>query len=254
MKRNVSIVVPVFNEQETIARLAAQVLALPYVQELIIVDDASTDDTPHLLRQLDQACVKVVTHTQNAGKTAAIVTALKHVTGDIVVIQDADLEYDPLEIQYLCKPIWDNNADVVYGSRFLVRKASRVLYFYHYIGNKVITFFSNLFTNKNMSDIETCYKAFRSYLLTSMPINSKGFGIEAEVTAKVCKTKARIYETPISYHGRTYDQGKKISYLDGLYALWYILKYNLVVDATTRAYITACNQKLQSARSTGVDR
>ena len=122
-----------------------------------------------------------------------------------------------------------------------------MLYFYHYLGNKIITFLSNVFTNKNMSDIETCYKAFRSFLLTSMPISSSGFGFEVEVTAKVCKTKARIYETPISYRGRTYDQGKKISYVDGLAALWYILKYNIMVDSQTRAYVKACNERLDDA-------
>ena len=246
MEKNVSVVVPVFNEQKTIARVVKQILALPFVHELIIVDDASTDGTAEILQRLEHEAVKVITHSENHGKTAAVITALKHVSGALVVIQDADLEYDPNEIEFLCDPIWKNEADVVYGSRFLVRRASRVLYFYHYVGNKVITFFSNILTNKNMSDIETCYKVFRSFLLTKMPISSKGFGFEVEVTAKVSKTKARIYEAPISYHGRTYDQGKKISYRDGICALWYILKYNLVVDDETKLYIDTSNERLVS--------
>ena len=249
MKENVSVVIPVFNEQNTISRVIASVLPLPFVQELIVVDDASTDKTPHLLEDLNDPKAKVFTHSENKGKTAAISTALAHVTGEIVVIQDADLEYDPAEIELLCDPIWEDKADVVYGSRFLIRRASHVLYFYHYLGNKVITFFSNLFTNKNMSDIETCYKVFRSFLLTKMPIRSTGFGFEVEVTAKVCKTKARIYEAPISYHGRTYEQGKKISPLDGVLALWYILKYNIAVDSQTRSYINACNERLKNPLS-----
>lgn len=246
MEKNLSIIVPVYNEQKTISQVVEQVTSLEFLQELIIVDDASTDGTGDFLRELHHPAVKVVTHPKNRGKTAAIVTALPHVTGDIVIIQDADLEYDPSEIEFLCAPIWEGKADVVYGSRFLVRKASHVLYFYHYIGNKIITFLSNVFTNKNMSDIETCYKVFRSFLLTKMPIDSNGFGFEVEVTAKISKTKARIYEAPISYHGRTYEQGKKISYRDGLLALWYIFRYNLVTNGETRQYIDNSNKKLGS--------
>ena len=246
MEKNVSVIIPVFNEQETISRVVDEVTSLPFVHELVIVDDASTDGTASILEKLSHPGLRVFTHSENGGKTAAIVTALQHITGDLVVIQDADLEYDPKEIEFLCDPIWEGKADVVYGSRFLVRRASHVLYYYHYLGNKIITFFSNLLTNKNMSDIETCYKVFRSYLLTQMPIDSTGFGFEVEVTAKVSKTKARIYEAPISYHGRTYEQGKKISYMDGLCALWYILKYNLIVSANTNSYINASNERLES--------
>ena len=245
MKKNVSVIMPVFNEENTVAHVVGVVEALPFVHEVIIVDDASSDSTPDILNGLKGENVRVLTHPQNSGKTAAIVTALKSVTGDITVIQDADLEYDPRELEFLCDPIWEGKADVVYGSRFLIRRASRVLYFYHYLGNRFITFFSNLFTNKNMSDIETCYKVFRSFLLTSMPINSSGFGFEVEVTAKVSKTRARVYEAPISYHGRTYEQGKKISYVDGLSALWYILRYNLAPGAETRSYIEESNRKLK---------
>ena len=235
---------PVFNEERTVEQVVSAIQALPHVHELIIVDDASTDGTSALLQKISGENIKVITHEANSGKTAAINTALANVTGEITVIQDADLEYDPRELIHILEPIWEGKADVVYGSRFLVRGASRVLYFYHYLGNKFITFCSNLFTNKNMSDIETCYKAFRSFLITAMPISSSGFGFEVEVTAKVSKTRARVYEAPISYHGRTYDQGKKISYLDGIAALWYILKYNLAVDAKTRSYIDASNRKL----------
>ena len=244
MKKNVSIIIPVFNEEKTVQRVVDAITALPFLHELIIVDDASTDNTSGILEGLDRDNIKILTHSENAGKTAAIITALAAVTGEITVIQDADLEYDPNEIEFLCNPIWEGSADVVYGSRFLVRKASRVIYFYHYLGNRTITFLSNILTNKNMSDIETCYKVFRSFLLTTMPIYSTRFGFEVEVTAKVSKTRARIYEAPISYYGRTYEQGKKISYMDGLAALWYILRFNLVVEAGTRSYIEECNKKL----------
>ena len=245
MIKNVSVIIPVFNEEKTVAHVVGLIGSLPFVHEVIIVDDASSDSTPDILNGLKGENIRVLTHPENSGKTAAIVTALENVTGEITVIQDADLEYDPRELEFLCDPIWEGKADVVYGSRFLIRRASRVLYFYHYLGNRFITFFSNLFTNKNMSDIETCYKVFRSFLLTSMPINSSGFGFEVEVTAKVSKTRARVYEAPISYHGRTYDQGKKISWVDGLSALWYILRYNLAPGVSTRSYIDESNRKLE---------
>jgi glycosyltransferase involved in cell wall biosynthesis len=244
MIKNVSVIIPVFNEEKTVAHVVGVIGSLPFVHEVIIVDDASSDSTPDILNGLKGENIRVLTHPENSGKTAAIVTALENVTGEITAIQDADLEYDPRELEFLCDPIWEGKADVVYGSRFLIRRASRVLYFYHYLGNRFITFFSNIFTNKNMSDIETCYKVFRSFLLTSMPIDSSGFGFEVEVTAKVSKTRARMYEAPISYHGRTYEQGKKISYVDGLSALWYILRYNLAPGAATRSYVDESNRKL----------
>lgn len=244
MNKNLSVIIPVYNEEETVERVITEISRLPFVCELIVVDDASTDNTPAILKRIEGGSLKVLTHGQNAGKTAAIRTALSSVTGEITIIQDADLEYDPAEIEFLCTPIWEGSADVVYGSRFLVRKASRVIYFYHYLGNRAITFLSNLLTNKNMSDIETCYKVFRSFLLVDMPISSTRFGFEVEVTAKLSKTRARIYEAPISYYGRTYEQGKKISYLDGFAALWYILRYNLFPGDSTRRYIVSCNHKL----------
>jgi len=245
MKRNLSVIIPVYNEEKTVERIVAAISELPFVYELIIVDDASTDSTPGILDRIGGDNVRILRHQENAGKTAAIKTALASVKGEIAIIQDADLEYDPTEIEFLCSPIWEGSADVVYGSRFLVRKASRVIYFYHYLGNRAITFLSNLLTNKNMSDIETCYKVFRSFLLTEMPITSTRFGFEVEVTAKVSKTRARIYEAPISYYGRTYEQGKKISYLDGIAALWYILRFNLFVGTQTRAYIEQCDRRLE---------
>ena len=244
MKKNLTVIMPVYNEEATVERIIAAISALPFVHELIVVDDASTDATPGVLARLNMDNLKILTHPENAGKTAAIKTALASVTGEITIIQDADLEYDPEEIEFLCNPVWEGSADIVYGSRFMVRKASRVIYFYHYLGNRTITFLSNLLTNKNMTDIETCYKVFRSFLLTDMPISSTRFGFEVEVTAKVSKTSARIYEAPISYYGRTYEQGKKISYTDGVAALWYILRYNLFVGSETRRYVERCNRRL----------
>ena len=244
MKNNVTVIIPVFNEAGTLAEICRKVLALPFVAEVIAVDDASSDDSWSILSDIEDQRLRLLQHRTNQGKTAAILTGLQQVTQDIVVIQDADLEYDPAEIEHLCRPIWDDVADVVYGSRFLVRKASRVLYYYHYVGNCVITVFSNLLTNKNMTDVETCFKAFRTFLLQSMPITSRRFGFEVEVTAKISKTAARIFETPISYYGRTYEQGKKITYRDGLYALWYILRYNLSSDLATKQYVKQANGRL----------
>lgn len=226
-KQNLGIIIPAFNEEETISEVLNQILSLDFVAQIVVVDDASTDRTGEILNSFTQSKINIIKKDKNEGKTTAIKTALPKVDTEIVTILDADLEYDPYELSYLCAPIWRNRADVVYGSRFLVRQASRVLYFYHYLANKSLTFICNLFTNKNMTDIETGYKAFRTPILQNIPITSSGFGFEVEVTATVCKTKARIYETPISYYGRTYDEGKKIDYRDGLLAFWYIFKYNL---------------------------
>ena len=247
MRKNVCILMPLYNEAATIQKCCQRVLALSYLEKLIVVDDASSDGSAELVQEIGDDRITLIRHDRNQGKTAALATGLQHATSEVIVVQDADLEYDPAEIEYLCEPIWSNQADVVYGSRFLVRRASRVLYFYHYLGNKFISFFSNLMTNKNMSDVETGYKAFRGSVLSGMPITSRRFGFEVEVTAKVCKTKARIYETPISYYGRTYEQGKKVTSWDGLMALWYILRYNLYVDAPTRAYIKRVNHDLTAA-------
>jgi glycosyltransferase involved in cell wall biosynthesis len=225
-----SVVVPAYNEESTLSEIAARLLAVSEAGEIIIVNDCSTDKTGAIADRLaaEQPRIKVVHHTRNAGKTEALKTGFAFTTGRIVIVQDADLEYDPSEIPDLIAPIVEGHADVVYGSRFLVRKASRVLYFYHYIGNKALTFLSNLCTNINMTDVETCYKAFRGDIIRNMKITSSGFGFEIEVTAKVAKLGVAIYEVPISYHGRTYAQGKKIGMKDGIAALWYIFRFNFL--------------------------
>jgi glycosyltransferase involved in cell wall biosynthesis len=204
-------------------------MQVPHLLELVLVDNCSTDATPRIAQELAAADARIryVREERNTGKTAAVKTGFALTRGSIVIIQDADLEYDPAEIPDVIQPIIDGHADVVYGSRFLIRKASRVLYYYHYIGNKFLTMFSNLFTNVNMTDVETCYKAFRGEIIRNMVITSSGFGFEIEVTAKLAKLGCRIYETPISYYGRTYEEGKKIGYRDGLAALWFIVRYNL---------------------------
>jgi glycosyltransferase involved in cell wall biosynthesis len=225
-----SIVVPAYNEEATLSEIVARLLAVEEADEIVIVDDCSTDGTRAITDRLvaEHPRIKVAHHPVNAGKTEALKTGFKLTTGQIVIVQDADLEYDPAEIADVIAPIVEGHADVVYGSRFLVRKASRVLYFYHYLANKGLTFLSNLCTNVNMTDVETCYKAFRGDIIRNMTITSSGFGFEIEVTAKVAKLGVSIYEVPISYHGRTYEQGKKIGMKDGIAAFWYIFRFNLL--------------------------
>jgi glycosyltransferase involved in cell wall biosynthesis len=227
-----SIVVPAYNEEATLNQVATRLLEVPETGQIIIVDDCSTDATGAIADRLASAHprIKVVHHTENRGKTEALKSGFAITTGRIVIVQDADLEYDPFEITDVIAPIVEGDADVVYGSRFLVRKSSRVLYFYHYLANKGLTFLSNLFTNVNMTDVETCYKAFRGEIIRNMIITSSGFGFEIEVTAKAAKLGAVIYEVPISYKGRTYEQGKKIGLKDGIAALWYILRFNVFCD------------------------
>lgn len=200
-----SVVIPAFNEEATLSEILARLIAIPEIDEIVLVDDGSTDGTPAIADRLalEFPRIKVVHHHANAGKTAALKTGFALTTGKIVIVQDADLEYDPAEIGDVIAPIVEGHADVVYGSRFLVRKASRVLYFYHYIANKGLTFLSNMCTNVNMTDVEACYKAFRGEIIRNMTIVSSGFGFEIEVTAKVAKLGASIYEMPISCHGRT---------------------------------------------------
>ena len=224
-----SIVIPAYNEEATLRAIVHKVLLIPHLLEIIVVDDGSTDRTYQLAQQLADECDRVlVVHQENAGKTAALRTGFALTKGSIVVIQDADLEYDPDEIANVIEPILLGKADVVYGSRFLVRKATRVLYFHHYMGNKLLTFVSNVLTNLNMTDIESCYKAFRGDIIRSMIIVSQGFGFEVEATAKVAKLGCSIYEVPISYYGRTYAEGKKIVAKDGLKAIWLVLRFNLL--------------------------
>jgi glycosyltransferase involved in cell wall biosynthesis len=224
-----SVVIPAYNEEATLATIVKKVAAIANLLEIIIVDDCSSDRTEEIARKLanDYPQVRVACHPKNKGKTEALKTGFAMTTGEIVIVQDADLEYDPLEIQSVIQPIMDGVADVVYGSRFLVRKATRVLYFYHYLGNKFLTFTSNLLTNLNMTDVETCYKAFRGDIIRNMVIVSSGFGFEIEVTAKIAKLGCAIYEVPISYYGRTYEQGKKIGLSDGIAAIWFVFRFNL---------------------------
>ena len=222
-----TIVIPVFNERETIHDIIEVVSATPFHKEIIVVDDGSTDGTRDILSSLQQAGLKIFLHGKNQGKGAALQTGFSHATGDIILIQDADLEYDPEEYPVLLKPILDGKADVVYGSRFGGHGAHRVLYFWHYVGNRFLTLLSNLFTNLNLTDMETCYKVFTKEALSGVEIKEKRFGFEPEITAKMAKKKLRIYEVPISYYGRTYEQGKKIDWKDGVRALWCIVKYNI---------------------------
>lgn len=224
-----SVVVPVYNEQATLAEVVRKLLDVPCLLEIIIVDDCSTDGTDQVARELadKHAQVRVVRQPRNAGKTAALKTGFALTTGAIVIVQDADLEYDPTDIYGVIRPILEGHAHAVFGSRFLVRRATRVLYFYHYVANKFLTFLSNSLTNLNMTDVETGYKAFRGEIIRNMTIVSSGFGFEVEVVAKIAKLKVPIYEVPISYYGRTYDEGKKIAMTDGLTAVWLVIRFNL---------------------------
>ena len=244
-----SVLIPVYNEEKTASEIITRVLALgAVVKEIIIVDDGSTDRTAEILRVRVANEPKCHFHQmpKNGGKTSAIRKALELATGEIIIIQDADLEYDPAEIPDVIAPILNGFADVAFGSRFLVRKAARVLYYRHYIANIVLTSLSNLLTNRNMSDIETCYKSFRAEVIKPLILTSKGFGMEVEITALICKTHARTYEVPISYYGRAYEEGKKIGFMDGVAALWYIGYYNLVKPwfGSARLYIRTVNEAL----------
>ena len=215
-----SIVIPVYNEVGTIQEIVSRIQAVDLEKEIIIVDDGSTDGTRELLEEigLAQKNIRVFYHAQNQGKGAALRTGFELTTGDIVIIQDADLEYDPKEYPALLEPILDGRADIVYGSRFL-GGPHRVLFFWHYLGNKFLTLLSNMLTNLNLTDMETCYKVFKKEVLDNLQIKSNRFGFEPEFTAKVAKKDFRIYETPISYSGRTYAEGKKITWKDGVKAI-----------------------------------
>ncbi len=220
-----SIVIPVYNEVGTIEEILNRVGAVRQEKEIVVVDDASTDGTSEWLRKMPQNDhVTVLFHTNNMGKGAALRTGFHHVSGDIVIVQDADLEYDPNDYDVLINPILDGRADVVYGSRFL-GGPHRVLFFWHYVGNKLLTILSNMFTNINLTDMETGYKAFRSTLLKDLEIKSNHFGFEPEITARFARLKCRIYEVPISYSGRGYEEGKKITWKDGVAALLHIVRF-----------------------------
>lgn len=224
-----SVVMPAFNEESTIAEVVEVVLSQSMVTELIIVDDASSDRTAEIIRELakkHESRVRGFFHSENKGKGAALQSAIQAARADTVIIQDADLEYDPHEYERLLRPIVEGKADAVFGSRFL-GGGGRVLYFWHSIGNQLITLVSNMFTNLNLTDVETCYKVFRRELIQGITLEEERFGIEPEMTAKVAQARARIFEVPISYNGRTYEEGKKIGWKDGVRAIYCIIKYNI---------------------------
>ena len=224
-----SVIIPCFNELSTIKTVIKAVKSSPVQDiEIIVVDDCSTDGTRELLKtELESVVEQVIYHPKNLGKGAALSTGIGQATGDIVIIQDADLEYDPQEYPLVMQPIIDGKADVVYGSRFTGNGPHRVLYFWHMVGNMFLTTLSNMFTNINLTDMETCYKAFRREVIQAIKIEEKRFGFEPEITAKVAKKRCRIYEVGISYYGRTYEEGKKIGWKDGFRAIYCILKYNI---------------------------
>ena len=224
-----SILIPVYNEEETLEEIIEHVQKTPFNKELILVDDQSQDRSPAILEELAERYgnMKVIRHEKNQGKGAAIATAMQHFTGDIVLIQDADLEYDPSDYGALLQPILDGHADVVYGSRFLGGSYSRAHLYHHYLGNKALTVLSNLVTNLNLTDMETCYKVFRADVARKLNLKSKTFAVEPEITCKVAKLKARIYEVPIRYAGRDYAAGKKIRPRDGFLAIGALIRYGI---------------------------
>ena len=229
-KMALSVVMPVYNEKATVLKIIDKVLKLDIVKELVVVDDSSSDGTRELLRNAGfDSRVKLIYNERNMGKGASIRAGISQVTGEVVVIQDADMEYDPNEFKEMIKPIEDGVADVVYGSRLSGGKPQRVYFFWHKIGNGLLTFLTNLLYNSTLSDMETCYKMFRKSVSDRIAIKSNGFSVEPELTAKILKNRnLRVYEMPISYYGRTYAEGKKISWKHGFGALWALLKYRFV--------------------------
>jgi len=236
-----SVVIPCYNEVATVAHVVKRVLESPWVAEVILVDDGSTDGTRDLLSDLasdDRIPVRVILHPHNRGKGAALRTGFAHATAEYVIVQDADLEYDPGEFGNLLVPLVDGRADVVYGSRFVSDRPHRVLYFWHSVGNKALTVLSNMFTDLNLTDMETCYKAFRREVLESIDLHEDRFGIEPEITAKVAAGRWRVFEVGISYSGRTYEEGKKIGWRDGVRAVYCIVRYSPMADRLRRSRAT----------------
>lgn len=226
MKNNkLTIIIPVFNEEKTIKQIVAKVLKTDFNKEIIIVNDGSTDNTGKILKKITNRKITVITHLENFGKGQSLKSGIEKLTGDIIIIQDADLEYDPSDYNELIKPILEDKADVVYGSRLVAAKPHRVLYFWHWLGNSSITFLTNFLYNTNLSDMETGYKVFKKEVLKSLNLKSNGFDIEPEITAKVFKNHWRVYEVPISYCGRSYEEGKKITWKDGIRAIITLVKY-----------------------------
>lgn len=225
----ISIIIPVFNESKTLRQVVEQVIAVNMVKEIIIVDDASTDGTRELIeKELGKKVDKVIYHPFNQGKGAALRTGFKQATGDVVIVQDADLEYNPNEYSLLLQPILDGKADVVYGSRFTGQGPRRVLFFWHYIGNKLLTILSNMVTNLNLTDVETGFKLLKRDILNKITLEEERFGFEIEITVKLARLKCCIYEVGISYWGRDYSEGKKITWKDGIRAIFCVLKYGIL--------------------------
>ena len=225
--KKITILIPVYNEENSLNEILTKVdsVSLPATKEIILIDDASTDGSKKIIESLEGSQFKKIFHQTNQGKGAALRSGLAEANGDIIIIQDADLEYDPEEYPKLLKPILDGKADVVYGSRFMGSEAHRVLYFWHMVGNRFLTLLSNMLTNLNLTDMETCYKVFRREIIENITIRENRFGFEPEITAKISRLNCRIYEVGISYSGRTYSEGKKINWRDGVSALRCIFKY-----------------------------